>query len=90
MATATAVVCCIFFSLQFLNRLIGSGNRQQLSIGSGLDQPVRGNQLRRADKNNQHQLLTNQTSEQQILREEKSADQSTILANSIPFDRICR
>jgi hypothetical protein len=54
------------------------------SIGSGLDQPVRGNQLLRADKNNQHQLLTNQTSDQQILREEKSADQS--INNTRQFD----
>jgi hypothetical protein len=42
------------------------------------------NQLRRADKNNQHQLLTNQTSDQKILREEKSADQS--INNTRQFD----
>jgi hypothetical protein len=66
------------------NRSRGSIGCQRCSIGSGLDQPVRGNQLRRADKNNQHQLLTNQTSDQKILREEKSADQS--INNTCQFD----
>jgi hypothetical protein len=38
----------------------------------------------KADKNNQHQLLANQTSDQKILREEKSADQS--INNTRQFD----